>query len=276
MKMKITAVLLLLGFTAQSFAFDKNALAIHLRKALNLDTRTTIQVGDATPAGFGGLNLVNVTIEGSKYPVYMTKDETKYLWGQAIDFKADPDLERVKAIGLQGVHSQGSPTAPITLVEYSDLQCPHCRDGHKIVRENLYKNYTKDQVRFVSKMFPLSMHEWAEPAAVAVECAGNQREDAYWSMVDSFFDDAPQISSATVGIKAVQYATNLKLDGQKFNACLSDPKVLEKVKAIKAEGIAAGVSSTPTIFVNGRMRRGLRSFDDLKVVIDEKLAEKKK
>ncbi len=257
------------------WAFDRAALEVHLRKALNLDTRTPIKAGESEPSDFEGLTKIPVTIGEASYPIYMSKDEKKYVWGNVIDFTEDPDQGRAKLIGTQGAYLKGSPKAPVTVVEFSDLQCPHCRKAHEELKNKVHKTFKENQVRVVFKHFPLSGHDWAEPAAVAVECAGQQKPTAFWEMTDSYFHHASTVTVENVGAKAAEFAKGLKLNTAKFEKCRQDPSVLEKVRADKKEGTAAGVASTPTFFVNGRMRRGLRDFDDLKVLIEEKLAEGK-
>jgi protein-disulfide isomerase len=95
-------------------------------------------------------------------------------------------------------------------------------------------------------------------------------------MVDAFFDNAADISSTTVHSDSIKFAKKENLDVGKFTKCVEDPAVLEQVKAVKLEGVNAGVQSTPTLFVNGRIKRGIRDMDDLKPLIDEKLKEAKK
>ena len=258
-------------------ALDKEKLAVHLRKALNLDKNTEIKVmSEPRPAGFGDLNVVDVTVGGGTYPVYINKDETQYLWGYAFDLRKDPDAERMKAISLKNAHAKGSASAPVTIVEYSDLQCSYCKKAHEVLSTELHKHYSKDDVRLVFKHYPLNSHAWAEPAAVAAECAGSQSEAAFWEMTDQIFDEADKITAENVGAKVREIADGLGLNMQRFKSCQGSDRILKRVRADKNEGNALGVSSTPTLFVNGRMKRGFRDFNDLKALIDEQLEEAKK
>jgi protein-disulfide isomerase len=259
-----------------SFAIDKNRLARHMRAMLGIDTRSEIVVGDPTPSTFAGLLTVPVTIGGGNYVIYLTQDEKQYFWGNVNDLAIDPDKSKMEKISMANVHSKGSKSAPVTIVEYTDLQCPYCSRAHEGLSKDLYAKYTKDQVRVVFKHYPLGMHPWAEPAAVAAECAGQQSEDAFWKMADMYFMNQSSFTTANVSSKAVEKAQALKLNMTKYNQCLSSVDALNKVRADREEGNQLGVSSTPTLFVNGRMRRGFGRFEDLQVVIDEKLAEAKK
>lgn len=157
------------------------------------------------------------------------------------------------------------------MVEFTDLQCPYCERAHAAMKESLYKEYTQDQVRWVYKHFPLENHQWAEPAAVAAECAGGQNKEMFWEMAEKFFKNASSVTPENVSVNAKKYAKELKLDETTFQTCLAEPAMLDRVRADKNEGMKAGVSSTPTIFINGRMMRGFRNFESIKRIIDEKL-----
>ncbi len=259
-------------FAGISHAFNKDKFVIHFKKAFNLDSKIPVTVGDPTPSPFGGLLTFPVSVGGQNQTVYLTKDEKQYFWGSVYDLSVDPDVERASKINLQNAHSKGPKTAPITIVEFSDLQCPNCKLAHAAVDEKLYKDFSKDQIRVFFKHFPLGMHEWAEPAAVATECAAAQKgDDAFWPMIDLIYQST-DTTLPNVREKVIKYASELKLDKKKFKACLDDPKILEKVQADKKEGMSVGVNATPSFFVNGRLIRGNR-YEDVKSVITEKLAE---
>jgi protein-disulfide isomerase len=266
----------LMLIAGQSFAINKVALEKHLRGMLGLDGRTQIEVGEGKPSDFAGLLAVPVTISGGSYMVYMTPDEKKYFWGNLNDMTIDPDQSKMDKINFTNVWTKGSKTAPVTIVEYTDLQCPYCSRAHAGLSKDLYANYTKEQVRVVFKHYPLPMHPWAEPAAVAAECAGAQGgQDAFWKMADYFFMGQSSFTKTNVNDMAIKQASKLRLSTSKFQQCLSSIEPLNRVRADKEEGNNLGVSSTPTLFVNGRLRRGFGRFEDLQAVIDEKLAEAK-
>ena len=266
------AVLLLLLAAAPAYALDKAKLAQHLRENLSLDSRTEIVVqGDPVPSGISDLKKVTVLVAGAPYDVLLTKDEKKYIWGLVADLSVSPDAQREKIITLETGHSQGSVNAPVTLVEYSDLECSFCKKAHEIISAQLYKSYTKDQVRWVYKHFPLNIHPWSVTAAEVADCAAKQDEGAFWKIVDYYFKNQESLNTGTAGPKGVAEAKRLGLDAAKINACMDDPSVKQNIMDEKKEGTQAGVASTPTLFVNGRMRRGFRDFEDVKVLIDEKL-----
>lgn len=275
--MKLAAFLLLMLAAAPAGALDKDRLAQHLRENLSLDARTEIVVtGDPVPAGIGSLEKVSVTVGGAPYDVLITTDGSRYVWGLAADLSTSPDATRAAAISLKNVHAVGAKNAPVTVVEYSDLQCSYCRKAHEMLAENLHKAYTPAQVRWVFKHFPLNMHAWAMPAAMVVECAARQDEEAFWKMTGFYFENQDKVTEKNVTDMGLAEAARIGLKRPAIDACLDDPKVRARINADKAEGSRAGVSSTPTLFINGRLRRGFRDFEDVRVVIDEKLKAARK
>jgi len=256
---------------SQAQAFDQKQFSENVKEFWNLDSRDGVSVGEPAPSKYGNLMVATVTIRKNPYFIYVTPDEKFYFWGEPVDATKEPDKVRWDNINLEGVHAKGSAKAPVTIVEFFNFQCPHCRDAHFAMDKELYKDYTKDQVRLVLKNYPLDQQEWSEAGAVAAECASLQREDGYLKMADLLFS-TDTVNAQNFRPVVTGYAESLNLDMSKFNKCFENKETLEKVKADKLEGTKAGVSSTPTFFINGRLKRGFKNFEDLKVVIDEKLA----
>jgi protein-disulfide isomerase len=162
---------------------------------------------------------------------------------------------------------KGPPTAPITIVEYSDFQCPFCARINPTL-DQVRKTYG-DKIKIVFKDFPLPNHPQAPKAAEAAHCAGEQGK--YWELHDRMF--ANQQALQVPQLK--EYATALGLDMNAFNQCLDSGKHAPRVAANMKSGEALGVGSTPTLYVNGRPVVGAQSFEYFKAVIDEELARLK-
>lgn len=287
MKKALCVLTLLCAVSGIASALDKGKLENHLRSVKSLDPRLTVEIGEAQPSKYGNLLMVPVKIGQTQQLIFITPDEKEYIFGEVFDLTVDLDQARLDKIDLTNAHSKGSSKAPVKVVEYTDLQCPYCSRAHAAMEQELYKNYTKDQVQWVFKHFPLSMHKWAMPAAMATECAALQKKDAFWEMAHLFFENAGRLSEETAKLKgdefdaavkqkAEEYAKSLKLNMSKFSNCYANNETLKKVSDDMEEGRAIGVGSTPTIFINGRMQRGFREFSTIKALIDEKLAEAKK
>ncbi len=160
----------------------------------------------------------------------------------------------------------GAANAPITIIEFSDYQCPYCLQWHQQVLGRLREAYP-DQVRIVYRDFPLtSIHPEAEPAAEAANCANEQ--GAFWQYHDKLFSGQYSLSTQTYQ----QYATDLGLDLVKFNDCINTHRFQAEVQADLDFAVNLGVRSTPTFFINGIAVVGAQPFDIFKQVIDKELA----
>ncbi len=158
--------------------------------------------------------------------------------------------------------SKGNPNAAVTVVEFTDFQCPSCAQAHPIL-ERLAEEY-KDRIRFVVRDFPLQQHADARKAAEAAEAAREQGK--YWEYTALLFRN----QSALKVENLKQYATSLGLDRAKFDAALDGGKFADKVDRDLLDGQKVGVGGTPTIFINGR-RADDRTYEGLKALLDEAL-----
>jgi protein-disulfide isomerase len=167
-------------------------------------------------------------------------------------------------LNLANEPARGPAQAPVTVVVFSDFQCPYCsRVGPML--EQVQKRYGAS-MRHVFRNFPLGMHKEAPKAAEAGLCANEQGK--FWEMHDKMF--ANQRSLQVPELK--RYATELGLDAEKFAQCLDSGRFEAKWKADMQEGSTFGVSGTPTLFVNGRLLSSGANPDALSQVIDQELA----
>ena len=158
----------------------------------------------------------------------------------------------------------GSEDAKVTIVEFSDFQCPACGAAHPVVKQ-VIKEYG-DRILFVYRHFPLlATHQYALKAAEAAEAAGEQGK--FWEYHDILFVN--QDNLRTEDLKS--YAKQVGLDMKKFNEALDSGKYKDKVLADLDDGEKFGVTSTPTFFINGKMHRGALNLDQFKSAIDKAL-----
>lgn len=163
---------------------------------------------------------------------------------------------------------RGDANAPVTMVEYSDFECPFCL-RHLPNIERVLSEY-KGKVKLVYRHFPLSFHPQAQKAAEAYECAGEQggAEKAYL-MHDKIFESN---QNQTMGVDQwKKIAKDIKLNSKKFDDCLDTGKFANKIRQQMAGGSAAGVSGTPATFINGQLVSGAVPYEQLKSVIDGQL-----
>lgn len=170
----------------------------------------------------------------------------------------------------------GNPNAPVTLVEFSDFQCPFCRRLWQESLPQIKEKYIKiGQVKFVYRDFPLTgIHPGAEPAAMAGECAEDQGR--FWEMHDKIFGEQNKLGQGTVefGVEDLKrWAREIGLDGPAFDACLDSGKYKQEVSKDYSDGAALGVAGTPHIFVNGKpLIRGALPFEQIDQIIQQELA----
>lgn len=162
--------------------------------------------------------------------------------------------------------SLGDEDAPVTIVEFSDFQCPYCSKAAETVNQ-VKKEYGK-KVRVVFKQFPLPFHSQAKQAANAALCAGEQKPSYFWEMHDQLFADQSKLNKEDLANTAKRVGVSEK----EFNECLNSGKHMAKVNADIEQGKELGVKSTPTFFVNGKLLQGAQPFEAFKEVIDEELA----
>lgn len=180
-------------------------------------------------------------------------------------------------IKLEGAHIQGQANAPVTMVEYSDFQCPWCRIFYTQTLKQIEDNYVKTgKVRFVYKHFPIPQlgHELAEKYAEASECASEQGK--FWEMHNKIFDEQNKKGQSTIHDYTVddmkKWAGEIGLDAAKFNTCLDSGQKASTVSQDHNEGVANGVGGTPTIFINGQqVGRGAEPYPVFQAAIDNAL-----
>jgi protein-disulfide isomerase len=184
--------------------------------------------------------------------------ESKY----DVAYLLEPPRADVEATGP----AKGPEDAPVTIVEFSDFECPFCSRVVPTL-EQVEENYG-DKVRIVFRQFPLSIHPHAPKAAEASLCARDQGK--FWEMHDHMF--ANQKALSVDELKAA--AGTVGLDAEQFAQCLDSAKYESEVQADLQAGIAAGVSGTPAMFINGQLVSGAVPYEQIASVIDAELKRK--
>lgn len=218
------------------------------------------------------------------------RQELKQLRGEITSLKQDvknislPKAKRqkiVSSVELGNMPRLGSKDASVVIVEFSEFQCPFCSRHFKQTMPLIKSNYIdSNKVQYVMRDFPLSFHQNARGAAIAVRCAAEQKETAYWAMHNELLEKGSS-SLNTANYKKV--AENLKLDTVKYAKCLEESTIAKKVDEDIAYGQQVGVSGTPAFFigkiegdkiVNVKRLVGAQPFSNFSRVIDSFLAKK--
>jgi protein-disulfide isomerase len=200
----------------------------------------------------------------------------RFSFDQAMEAQAaqQPSIPPVQPtqgpVRLDNVETDGDPqigpnNAKVTIVEFSDFQCPYCQRFRNDTFDALFEAYG-DDIRFVYRDFPLSsLHPQAQKAAEAAECANDQGK--FWEMHDLLYENIAILSEDLY----LELADELKLDTEQFADCLDSDKYADEVAADQQDGASYGVSGTPTFFINGWKLVGAQPFTAFEALIEQEL-----
>jgi protein-disulfide isomerase len=163
---------------------------------------------------------------------------------------------------------KGDQNAPVTIVEFSDFQCPFCGRFWSQTLPQIKEDYIDTgKVKFVYRDFPLSFHQYAQKASEAAECADEQGK--FWEYHDKLFENQQFLDTESLK----QYAADLGLDTEKFNSCIDTGKYSSEVRKDFQDGQTNGVSGTPTFFINGQKLVGAQPYSAFQQIIDSLISE---
>lgn len=197
-----------------------------------------------------------VYTNGPRVPVRDNLAEVRQVVQTKVDLEVGPND-----------HVLGNPNAKVTMIEYSDFECPFCGRMFVETLPKLKENFIKSgKVKFVYRHFPLSsIHQNAQKAAEASECAGEQGK--FWEYHDVIFQ-----RQSAMGLDNFKlWAKELGLNSDQFNSCLDNGKYADRVGVDYNEGLKLGVNGTPATFVNGKLISGAAPYADFEKVINEEL-----
>ena len=194
----------------------------YYRRKANLPPEIKATVVNVTDSQIPGAK--SATLELSRdgqtqtVAVLMSPDGRYVVFGEVENVTSDPFAAIVNKISLDGQPMRGAKDASVTIVEYSDFQCPYCARAHKTMSEQVMTEYG-DQVRLVYKNFPLGFHKWTEPAGIASECAYDQDEDAFWKLYDYYFENQQELTPENIKEKSLEVLAGTKVDTDKWGGC---------------------------------------------------------
>lgn len=191
------------------------------------------------------------------------KARTEYFKTLQAKYKVDYKLEPIRVEVAATGPAKGPANAPVTIVEFSDFQCPFCSRLTPTLAE-VEKKYG-DKIRLVFRQYPLPFHQNAQKAAEASLCAADQGK--FWELHDAMFGNQGELGVDQLKAKAA----SLGLNADKFNKCLDSGEKAAAIQADVKAGSAAGVSGTPAMFINGRFINGAVPIDNITTVIDDEL-----
>jgi protein-disulfide isomerase len=216
-----------------------------------------------------GLKEGSVPLGTQTLPLLMSNDSKYIIVGEIIDTSIDPLKETMSKISLEDVPVKGKETANVTVVEYSDFQCPFCQRGSQMLPQILQEYDGK--IKLMYKQLPLPIHNWAKDAAIASLCAREQGNDKFWEFHDLLFANQKNIKVENSKEEFEGFAKKIGLNENNFNKCLDSPDIAKRVQADIEEARSIGVSSTPTFVVNGIIVPGANP-EGLKSAIEASLS----
>ena len=272
----------------------KTRILANLQLAFPQLKSVSVTMGDITATEFAGLDQGEFVVNGQQHQKFLVSHDDKKFYIVALEpidvsrdeegIKAEvarQEAEKAKqaderkaelAAAISGLPTRGNPDGAVTIVEFSDFQCPFCARGAETVEQILAKY--PERVRFVFKNFPLSIHPWAMPAAIAAHCAAEQSPDAFWALHDGYFKNQREINPENVLAKSKEYLKPTGIDLAKWSTCAEEKDsdaykaAAAAINADMAFGQKLGVSGTPGFFVNGEFLNGAQPLAVFEPLID--------
>jgi len=256
-------------------ALDKLALEAYLRHVELYRGTVSYKIDDPRSSkdlpGFSEVE-VHLSFDGGTKDerYYVSKDGQILVNGDVYRINGNPFQTNLDRLSLADLPSLGPANAPVTIVEFGDLECPDCRMEAPILRHNVAETFAS-QVRLYFKDFPLgSIHPWARAAAIAGRCVYHQEAKAFWDFYDWIYENQQEIEPDNLNSKILAWAGPNGLDAGRLGSCIETKGSEPEVDRSLAEGRSLGVRGTPTLFINGRKIGGL-AWPDLELVIRKEL-----
>jgi protein-disulfide isomerase len=245
------------GFLQQTFGYDPNV---------------SWKISAIKPGPAEGLSEVDVVLanQGGQQNTtfYVTADGKHALVGDLIPFGVKPFAEAKQILdkGINGP-SRGPAGAPVTIVEFSDLQCPHCKQAQPTIEKLLGD---EQNARFIFQQFPLPSHNWAAKAAAYADCIGRTNNAAFWKFINATYAGQSEITEANADEKLGSIADGTGVKGSDVAGCAAKPETESRVDASVNLGKRVDVTGTPALFINGRRIANVNGipYDVLKSIVE--------
>ena len=251
-----------------------------------------ITIGPMRSSAVEGFQQTTITINGRNQVAALVRDD-----GQQVLLLAGPPVDASRtvaevqsALDAESEERQatlteaaaempvrGDADAPVTMVAFSDFQCPYCARSIPLI-ERVLDEYP-ERVKFVFLHYPLPNHGWAKPAAIAAQCAARQSDDAFWTLHDAYFDNQGQITEENVIEQTTDFLQGTGIDMNTWRTCATDKTsdAHQSAKTIVEEALQTGqqlgVRGTPTFFIDGQQMQGPRSLQSFGERIEEAAAK---
>jgi len=265
---------------------DNPDLGQRIHDLFHIPGSVKITVGAPKPGPLPDFLKGSLTLDDGKNKstpdLYESRDHRYYVLGTIYDLSVDPvraALHALNPAALENHPSVGPKNAPVTIVEFSDYECPMCGRAQEFLAKNLLPTYG-EKVRIVYMEFPLPMHEFGLSGAIASQCAyraNPAKFEEYRNLVYSHQAEIEVVKGDASKVRDlfIQYAQQAGIDRLQFAGCIDSKATLQRVEENKKEGEKLDVNSTPTFFINGKIVVGLQP-EMFYSAVDQALEEAKK
>jgi protein-disulfide isomerase len=265
------------------FALGKdpqNEIIQHIRQEFKVPETTTLTVGPFHDSGIPNFLSTSIAAQSDKgkqtEDFYATSNKQVFVMGKILNMGVDLRREALRTMATANQPSQGPAHAPVTIVEYADLECPMCGKLHLFLENDLLPKYG-DKVRVIFKEFPLvQIHDWSLTAAIANECVYKLKPEAFAPYRTLIFQNQTTTNATNVRDNLLNYADQVGVDRSSLAGCLDSKASMSRIDEGTSEAKQLEVQSTPTCFINGRMLVGFVSPDAYYKAVDAALQEGKK
>jgi len=280
----VLVALLVAGGIAPAVAQDDGLDTERIIQNLKMEIPQLRQTGQVSITSFSesdisGFQEATLTVNGRQIPLLVTEDgeQALLLAGPPLDVSrsmeevektlADETNQQNETLkqATAGMPVRGPADAPVTLVEFSDFQCPYCARASTLV-DQLMERFP-ETLNVIYVHYPLPMHEWARPAAIASQCAAQQDDEAFWTLHDAYFDNQSSLTTDNVMERSEAYLADASIDIATWKTCATDEssdahtEAAQTVSANMQAGESVNVTGTPSFFINGEQVQGARSVD---------------
>jgi protein-disulfide isomerase len=263
-------------------AFNKSVLEAYVRHLFVWNPQIKVEISDPKPAkqlpGFDEIVVKGTFGAASQEETFLvSKDGRRIMKAAVFDITQNPFKPELEKLKTEFQPSFGTPGATVVLVLFTDFECPFCKTEAKMLRDNLLSAFPK-QVRVYFKDFPIEqLHPWAKIASIAGRCVFRQNPAAFWQYHDWIYEHQSEITPENFKSKVLDFARGREkdIDALQLERCMDTRATEAEVDKNEAEGRALKVTSTPTMFVNGRRLVGQIDWSNLRQIIDYEIEYQK-
>ena len=244
-----------------------------IRERFNIPATVKITMTDLRETAYPDFYVTTVTVDDGKVkrtqPLFVSRNMRYMVEGSIFNLSGDPRADIIRLISLPDQATQGPANAPVTLVEYSDLECPVCARMQEELENEIVPKYG-DKLRVVFKEFPLvAIHDWALPASIAAQCIYQIDPSRYVDFRTTVYKNQTAVTAENARDELLHFAAEVGVDNLKLAACMDAKASLPRVEANIEEANALGVDQTPTMFINGTAVVGAKPAVEIEKIIDE-------